>query len=151
MFSSSRFFRVENKIEKERQAKAREEALKRFRELNQKEVLEDEAQAKYLHEMTKTQSKEELRMSRADATRFNQNKSMNATGWRAFGVAKPLFALSLSFVGYALWFQAGMWRREEDALVCVNCARQKEIAEEIYFGKAPKKSPENEKFGRMMP
>ena len=130
---------------------SKEEALKKFLERTRKEVEHDEAEAKIKHQLAKEQGGGHNGISRTDAMRFGRGNSANYRGWRVFSMAQSLFAGSLAFVGFALWYQSNMWQREADLLVCTNCARQKEIAEEIYFGKPAKKDASELKSGRMMP
>ena len=66
--------------------------------------------------------------------------------WR-FGA--PVLTLSLAFVGGALYIMSGMRAREDDNRVCINCNRQREIVEEIYFGKPPKKSERDHRMVRV--
>lgn len=133
-------------------AASRDEALKRFLQSSHKEREIDEFEARIKLEIAKAQGGgANSGLSRSDAMRFNMNKDINPQSWRSFGFAKGLFTCSLAFVGFAIYYQTGMWQREEDLLVCTNCARQKEIAEEIYFGKASKKDDKDQKVGRMMP
>jgi hypothetical protein len=130
---------------------SKEEALKRFREKTKKERDFDEFEAKIKHQLASEQAGGNNGISRTDAMRFGRGNSANYRGWKIFGMAQSIFAGSLAFLGFALWYQSNMWQREEDMLVCVNCARQKEIAEEIYFGKPAKKDLTEQKSGRMMP
>jgi hypothetical protein len=57
-----------------------------------------------------------------------------------------LVLFGAAFSGAALWYcvtEAGGNRADG---VCVNCNRQKEIAEEIYFGKKPQKPQNTARF-----
>ncbi len=80
------------------------------------------------------------------ATHYN---AWDITKWRVMRWTHVIFAGSLLFAVGGGVFLSGMFEREEDMRVCRNCARQKEIVEEIYFGKTPKR--DDDKPVRMMP